>query len=103
MLQNREVKMENAKIRKAQEEEFLKLKEKEMNQRIMKKAETLRKKQEREMLQKVMYEEARRKSRLDDDDDDDIPAPRLKAKPQPAPVQQYQETYQQQYPAFRWV
>lgn len=113
MLKNREVKMENAKIRKAQEEEFLKLRQKELDTRIYRKMELMRKKEERERLHELMYEEVNRKTVLDDDydEEDNKPAPRLKARtPKPKPViqqqkpePQYQEVYQQQYPAFRWI
>lgn len=107
MLQNREVKMQNAELRKHQQQEFLKAKEAEMNKKIMKEAEKLRKRQEREMLQRMMYSEVNKTSRLDDEYEEEeyeeMPIPKSKPRPKPQPtprpkppsVQQPQPVYQQ--------
>lgn len=111
MLQTREKKMENATLRQLQQEQYLKSKKAEMDAKIIKKAEQLRKKQEKEMLQYMMYQEMNNKSKLDDVEDDDEyeeekPKPKPKPRPRPPSVQQQQPVYQQpvyQAPAFRWV
>ena len=105
MLQNREVKMQNAELRRHQQQEFLKAKEAEMQKKIMKEAEKLRKRQEREMLQRMMYSEINRKSKLDEYDDEyeeeKTPIPQTTPRPKPPSVQQPQPVYQA--PVFRWV
>lgn len=114
MLQTREKKMENANLRQLQQEQYLKSKKAEMDAKIIKKAEQLRKKQEKEMLQYMMYQEMNNKSKLDDDYDEyeEEEKPKHKPKPRPQPSRprppsvQQQPVYQApvyQAPAFRWV
>jgi hypothetical protein len=111
MLLAHEKKMEKARERQEQEAMALKAREDELNQKVLKKADKLRKKQERALLNRIMFDEFTR--REDDDEEEDIPAPTPKQK---APVKQkvvqpqkiYQPPLQPVYqppviPAFRWV
>jgi hypothetical protein len=115
MILTREKKMEKARERQMQVEMISKAREDEMNKKLLKKAEQLRKKQERELLNKIMFDEFARREEPDNDNNEEEVKP--KAKPQ-APTKQRvvqpQKVYQQPpqpvftppppvFPSFRWV
>jgi hypothetical protein len=114
MILTREKKMEKARERQMQVEMISKAREDEMNKKLLKKAEQLRKKQERELLNKIMFDEFARRDEPDNDNEEEV---KPKAKPQ-APTKQRvvqpQKVYQQPpqpvftppppvFPSFRWV
>jgi hypothetical protein len=132
MILTREKKMEKARERQMQVEMISKAREDEMNKKLLKKAEQLRKKQERELLNKIMFDEFARREEEPDDEPSNFkleatlnpkgfnePAEEVKQKAKPpAPTKQRvvqpQKVYQQPpqpvftppppvFPSFRWV
>lgn len=125
MLQIREKKMENAKVRQQERDLALKAKEDEMYLRALKKVEQERKKQEKQLVKKLLYEEPKKKKQPkviyqeeSEEDEEEEPEPIIIKKKTtkkggggssapPSASTVYQQPVQQQpqpqYPAFRWV
>jgi hypothetical protein len=113
MILTREKKMEKVRERQMQVAMISKAREDEMNTKLLKKAEQLRKKQERELLNKIMFNEFSTRDEAVDDEEE----VNQKAKPQAQNKQrvvQPQKIYQQPpapapvytpppAPLFRWV